>query len=83
MDDASFDYPHDQFAHGKIIKFFPHANYGFIRDTLGREIYFHLDEVRLLEQFHRKGIKEGLFVGFDMSRTARGPRATKMKVYSQ
>jgi len=51
------EYPEDHYIHGKIIKFFPHANYGFIRDTKGKEVYFHLDEVRLLNHFHRKNIK--------------------------
>ena len=77
----SNDYPNDNFVHGTIVKFFPHANYGFIRDVKGREIYFHLDEVRLLDGFHRREVCEGLRVGFDMSRTARGQRATRIRVY--
>jgi cold shock CspA family protein len=81
FDTQGQEYPDDHFIHGTILKYFPQANYGFIRDVKGREIYFHLDEARLAGGFHRRDIKEGLKVGFDMSRTSRGLRATKIKVY--
>ena len=72
----------DLFRKGKVVKFFPQSGYGFIRDSGGRQIYFHLDEVRFIgEKKKRSQIKEGLEVGFDVSRTAKGMRATHLKFY--
>lgn len=72
----------DYFRKGKVSKYFPHAGYGFIRDGAGHETYFHLDEVRFVGEKKKRGeIKEGMEVGFDVSRTSRGIRATFLKIY--
>lgn len=72
----------DKFRQGKIIKFFPHAGYGFVRDRGGKEVYFHLDEIRFVgEKKGRSHILEGTTVGFDVGRTSRGLRVTRLKIY--
>lgn len=72
----------DKFRHGKIIKFFPQMGYGFIRDQNGKEIYFHLDEVRFVgEKRNRSFVVEGAEVGVDVGRTSRGLRVTHLKIY--
>lgn len=74
--------PDDKFRKAKIIKFFPHAGYGFVRDQNGKEIYFHLDEIRFVgEKNDRKYITEGAPVGIDVGRTSRGLRVTRLKIY--
>ncbi len=75
-------YPADNFRHGKISKFFPQGSYGFVRDEKGKEIYFHLDEIRILgEKRTRSCFKEGNDVGFDVGLTSRGLRVTRLKLY--
>jgi cold shock CspA family protein len=72
----------DKFRQGKIIKFFPHSSYGFVRDQNGKEIYFHLDEIRFVgEKRDRSHLVEGARVGIDVGRTARGLRVTRLKIY--
>ncbi len=79
---TSFTYPEDKFRKGRIIKFFPHAGYGFVRDLGGKEVYFHLDEVRFVgEKGDRRYVSEGAPVGFDVGRTSRGLRVTFLKLY--
>lgn len=79
---SSFAYPEDKFRKGRIIKFFPHAGYGFVRDLGGKEVYFHLDEIRFLgSKNDRRYVSEGAPVGFDIGRTSRGLRVTLMKIY--
>ena len=76
------EYPTDNFRHGKISKFFPQGSYGFVRDEKGKEIYFHLDEIRILgEKRARSWFKEGNDVGFDVGLTSRGLRVTRLKLY--
>ncbi len=76
------EYPGDNFRHGKILKFFPQGRYGFVRDEKGHEVYFHLDEIRLLGgRRNRSDLKEGTDVGFDVGLTSRGLRITRLKVY--
>lgn len=76
------EYPTDSFRHGKISKFFPQGSYGFVRDGQGKEIYFHLDEIRILgEKRERSCFKEGVEVGFDVGLTSRGLRVTHLKIY--
>lgn len=79
---VSFTYPDDKFRKGKIIKYFPHAGYGFVRDMGGKEVYFHLDEIRFVgAKNDRRYVSEGAPVGFDVGRTSRGLRVTWLKIY--
>lgn len=72
----------DKFRQAKIIKFFPQAGYGFVRDVNGKEIYFHLDELRFVgEKNNRSFVVEGAEVGVDVGRTSRGMRVTRLKIY--
>lgn len=72
----------DRFRKAKIIKFFAHLRYGFVRDQNGKEIYFHLDEVRFVgEKSDRSFVTEGAEVGVDVSLTSRGLRVTRLKIY--
>jgi cold shock CspA family protein len=72
----------DKFRPAKIIKFFPHSGYGFVRDQNGKEIYFHLDELRFAgEKRDRSYVIEGASVGIDVGRTSRGLRVTRLKIY--
>src|SRR3989338_1563296 len=73
----------DLFRKGEIIKFFSQSGYGFIRDEKGQQVYFHMDEVRVVgEPKKRNQIYEGMKIGFDVSRTSKGVRATHMKFYA-
>lgn len=72
----------DTFRKGTIIKYFPQSGYGFVRDEIGKEVYFHLDELRFVgEKNDRRYVMEGAPVGIDVSRTSRGLRVTKLKIY--
>ncbi len=72
----------DKFRQAKVIKFFPQSSYGFVRDQNGKEIYFHLDEIRFVgEKKDRSLVQEGVSVGVDVGRTSRGLRVTWMKIY--
>lgn len=71
----------DRFPRGRIIKYFPQGGYGFVKDAHGRDIYFHVDEVRLLGGKKKSDIKEGLEVGYDLTVTSRGFHITRLKIY--
>ena len=72
----------DKLRRAKIIKFFPQSHYGFVKDQNGKEIYFHLDELRFLgEKKDPSFVQEGVSVGVDVGLTSRGLRVTLMKVY--
>ncbi len=74
--------PDDKFRKGRIVKYFPQSSYGFVRDERGKEIYFHLDELRFIgAKNDRRYVCEGAPVGVDVSRTSRGLRIVKMKLY--
>ena len=74
--------PDDKFRKGRVVKFFPNAGYGCVRDEMGHEVYFHLDEVRLVgKRNDRRYVSEGAPVGFDVGRTSRGLRVTHIKFY--
>ncbi len=76
------DFPTDNFRHGRIAKFFAPGSYGFVRDEKGREVYFHLDEMRLVgDKRDRSLFREGTSIGFDVGLTSRGLRVTRMKIY--
>ena len=80
--EAPLEAPPDNFRKGTIIKYFPQSGYGFVRDDNHREIYFHLDELRFVgEKNDRRYVTEGAHVGVDVSRTSRGLRVTKLKIY--
>ena len=72
----------DNFRKATIIKFFPQASYGFVKDLNGKEIYFHLDELRFVgEKKDRSFVLEGASVGVDVSLTSRGLRVIRLKIY--
>lgn len=72
----------DKFRKAKIIKFFPQSNYGFVKDRAGKEIYFHLDEIRFVgPKNNRTYVAEGVEVGIDVGITSRGTRVTRLKIY--
>ncbi len=71
----------DKLRPARIAKFFPQAGYGFVRDSNGKEIYFHLDELRFLgEKKGRSFVVEGASVGVDVGLTSRGLRVTRLKI---
>lgn len=73
----------DRFPKGKIIKFFPNLSYGFVRDQIDRELFFHVDEIDLLGPRGRKEfIRIGAEVGYDICRTSSGLRVKRMKIYN-
>lgn len=79
---SASDERNDKFRKGKIIKYFPQSGYGFVRDVNGREIYFHLDELRFVgAKNDRRYVTEGAPVGIDVGRTSRGLRVTRLKIY--
>ncbi|GEM_PF-3190270 len=72
----------DRFPKGRIVKYFPHLSYGFVRDHIGRELFFHVDEVDLLGPRGRKDcIQVGAEIGYDCCRTSHGLRVKRMKIY--
>ena len=72
----------DKFRKARIVKYFPQSGYGFVRDERGKEIYFHLDELRMVgTKRDPRHVYEGASVGIDISRTSRGLRVTKLKLY--
>lgn len=72
----------DRFPKGRIVKFFPNQFYGFVRDQIGRELFFHVDEIDLLGPRGRKEhIRIGAEVGYDCCRTSHGLRVKRMKIY--
>lgn len=76
------DVPDDRFPKGEIIKYFPNLSYGFVRDHIGRELFFHVDEIDLLGPRGRKDqILVGARVGYDCCRTSHGLRVKRMKIY--
>lgn len=72
----------DLFSKGEIIKFFPSQSYGFVRDHLHRELFFHVDEIDLLKPKNRREyIQIGAKVGYDCTVTPNGLRVKRMKIY--
>ena len=72
----------DLFSKGEITKFFPQQSYGFVRDHIGRELFFHIDEVDLLGTKNKRDcIQVGAKVGYDCCRTPHGLRVKRMKIY--
>lgn len=72
----------DRFSKAKIVKYFPNLSYGFVRDGIGRELFFHIDEIDLVGPKGRKThIRVGADVGYDCCRTSHGLRVKRMKIY--
>lgn len=71
----------EKFPHGKVVRFFPQNRYGFIKDRVGRDVYFNLDELRFVGEKDRRHLKEGIEVGYDVGWTSHGLHVTKMKIY--
>ena len=72
----------DKFRKGRIVRFFPQSSYGFVRDQNGKEIYFHLDEIRFVgPKNDRTYVRDNIDVGVDVGVTSRGLRVTRMKIY--
>lgn len=71
----------DNFPKGKIYKYFPNQKYGFIKDRIGREIYFHLDEMEFVGSKKEESLKAGSAVGYDLVHSGRGLHVKRIKVY--
>ncbi len=62
--------------HGRVIRIFPEAGYGFILTPDGREIYFHRNSV-LNGGFDR--LEEGTEVSYTEEEGEKGPQASTVK----
>lgn len=72
----------DNFSKGVITKYFQNQSYGFVRDHLNRELFFHVDEMDFCGvKNNKKFITVGGRVGFDISRTSHGLRIKRIKIY--
>ncbi len=73
--------PEDKFPRGKVVRFFPQLRYGFIKDRMGRDIYFNLDEVRFIGEKGFQELQEGISVGYDVGWTSHGLHVTYLKIF--
>jgi len=72
----------DNFSKGVVTKYFQNQSYGFVQDRLGRELFFHVDEMDFCgAKNNRKYITVGAQVGYDVSRTSQGLRIKRIKIY--
>lgn len=72
----------DMFSKGVITKYFQNQSYGFVKDHLNRELFFHVDEMDFCGvKNNKKFITVGGRVGFDISRTSHGLRIKRIKIY--
>jgi cold shock CspA family protein len=71
----------EKFPRGTIVRFFPQSRYGFIKDRLGRDVYFNLEEVRFVGEKGIRDIQEGQSVGYDVGWTSHGLHVTVLKIY--
>lgn len=71
----------DKFPRGSVHRFFPQNRYGFVTDRHGRDVYFHLDEVRFVGDKDHRDLREGQEVGYDLGWTSRGEHIVKLKIY--
>jgi cold shock CspA family protein len=74
-------HPDDKFPRGKIVRFFPQSRYGFIKDRMGRDIYFNLEEVRFVGEKGDRDVMEGQIVGYDVGWTSHGLHVTYLKIF--
>ncbi|PIR20900.1 MAG: hypothetical protein COV45_03280 [Deltaproteobacteria bacterium CG11_big_fil_rev_8_21_14_0_20_47_16] len=78
----SFVDENDNFSKGVITKYFQSQSYGFVQDRLGRELFFHVDEMDFCgTKNHRKYLTVGAHIGYDVSRTSHGLRIKRIKIY--
>lgn len=68
---------HASLPHGEIMKLVPEENYGLIKDTAGREIYFHRNSV-IDEDFDR--LETGMKVHFNEEQGEQGLQASTVHV---
>ena len=65
-----------------IMRYSPTTGQGILRSATGRQISFDLQFTRLADSFRGKTpeipLQEGLVVGFDVSWTSRGLRASRL-----
>lgn len=59
---------------GRVTKFFPESDYGFIRTADGRDLYFHAKSVI------GEGVEPGATVEFTEEEGDQGPSATSVRV---
>lgn len=72
----------DLFSKGVVTKYFQNQSYGFVRDHLGRELFFHVDEMDFCgAKSSKKFLAVGARVGYDISRTSHGLRIKRIKIY--
>lgn len=72
----------DNFSKGTITKYFQNQSYGFVRDHLNRELFFHVDEMDFCgPKNNKKFLAVGGRIGFDISRTSHGLRIKRIKIY--
>jgi hypothetical protein len=68
------------FPRGRIVKYFPDKQYGFLKAKNGRHIFFFLPEVDLIGS--EQALEVGLEVGYDVTLVGRKMRVTRLKIYS-
>jgi ''Cold-shock'' DNA-binding domain. len=71
----------EKFPRGKILRFFWQNRYGFLKDKVGRDLYFNLDEVRFVGEKDHRDLQEGMEVGYDVGWTSHGLHVTRIKIY--
>jgi cold shock CspA family protein len=70
---------HESLPHGRVVRLFPEAGYGFLETPDGREIYFHRNSV--LNGGYPK-LEVGTEVRFVEEQGDKGPQASTVKVKS-
>ncbi len=63
---------------GRVVKIFPESDYGFIKTTDSREIYFHRNS--LLDGVELTQLKFGTEVSFIEEQGAEGPQAARVAI---
>lgn len=71
----------DLFPKGKVVKFFTHQGYGFIKTPSGKDVYFNLAEADIVGAKGKELLQTGMVVGYDLSHTSHGLHVKKMKIY--
>ena len=73
----------DRYYRGVIVRVYYGTESGALRsDATGREYQFKYPFVEIQGPIPRiDGLREGMAVGFDLSRTSRGTRVSLIKVY--
>lgn len=71
----------DNFPKGRVARYFPHLGYGLIKDRVGREIYFNLNEMDFVGPKKKESLKEGILVGYDLVHTGKALHVKNLKIY--